>query len=288
MPIQIAHTMDQLTNDREKIYEEGNKGCLGIFLITLLIVCCVVVAYVLLNRLSDEDDALLPAPVSTLPQPAQGDAQVIQLTPEQWTEHLQALNEHRSALNEHRTLVNELRSEINTLSLDIQGLRQRVSALENELAASNTSSGKSSAPPKAKNNGKTSAPPKAKNDGKTSAPSKAKNDGKTSSEGFRPDALILAGYEHNYLSPIASFAVRNNTQRKVSEFKVRITYYDMRSQVLDYKDITKKTLIEPGMVRVVNVPGYAWEEKYVFHTSKEAHLGKKYRVSFDLLSYTLK
>lgn len=264
MPIQIAHTMDQLTNDREKIYEEGSNGCLGIFLITLLIVCCVVVAYVLLNRLSDEDDALLPAPVSTLPQPAQDDAQVIQLTPEQWTEHLQALNEHRSALNEHRTLVNELRSEINTLSLDIQGLRQRVSALENELAASNTSSGKPSAPPK------------------------AKNDGKTSSEGFRPDALILAGYEHNYLSPIASFAVRNNTQRKVSEFKVRITYYDMRSQVLDYKDITKKTLIEPGMVRVVNVPGYAWEEKYVFHTSKEAHLGKKYRVSFDLLSYTLK
>ena len=276
MPIQIAHIMDQLTNDREKIYEEGNKGCLGIFLITLLIVCCVVVAYVLLNRLSDEDDALLPAPVSTLPQPAQGDAQVIQLTPEQWTEHLQALNDHRSALNEHRTLVNELRSEIHTLSLDIQGLRQRVSALENELAASNTSSGKPS------------APPKAKNDGKPSAPSKAKNDGKTSSEGFRPDALILAGYEHNYLSPIASFAVRNNTQRKVSEFKVRITYYDMRGQVLDYKDITKKTLIEPGMVRVVNVPGYAWEEKYVFHTSKEANLGKKYRVSFDLLSYTLK
>ncbi len=276
MPIQIAHTMDQLTNDREKIYEEGSNGCLGIFLITLLIVCCVVVAYVLLNRLSDEDDALLPAPVSTLPQPAQDDAQVIQLTPEQWTEHLQALNEHRSALNEHRTLVNELRSEIHTLSLDIQGLRQRVSALENELAASNTSSGKPSAPPKAKNDGKTSAPPK------------AKNDGKTSSEGFRPDALILAGYEHNYLSPIASFAVRNNTQRKVSEFKVRITYYDMRSQVLDYKDVTKKTLIEPGMVRVVNVPGYAWEEKYVFHTSKEANLGKKYRVSFDLLSYTLK
>ena len=276
MPIQIAHIMDQLTNDREKIYEEGNKGCLGIFLITLLIVCCVVVAYVLLNRLSDEDDALLPAPASDLPQPAQNDAQVIQLTPEQWTEHLQALNDHRSALNEHRTLVNELRSEIHTLSLDIQGLRQRVSALENELAASNTSSGKPS------------APPKAKNDGKPSAPSKAKNDGKTSSEGFRPDALILAGYEHNYLSPIASFAVRNNTQRKVSEFKVRITYYDMRGQVLDYKDITKKTLIEPGMVRVVNVPGYAWEEKYVFHTSKEANLGKKYRVSFDLLSYTLK
>ena len=288
MPIQIAHNMDQLTNDREKIYEEGSNGCLGIFLITLLVVSCVVVAYVLLNRLSDEDDALLPAPVSTLPQPAQDDAQVIQLTPEQWTEHLQALNEHRSALNEHRTLVNELRSEINTLSLDIQGLRQRVSALENERAASNTSSGKPSAPPKANNGSKPSAPPKAKNDGKTSAAPKAKNDGKTSSEGFRPDALILAGYEHNYLSPIASFAVRNNTQRKVSEFKVRITYYDMRSQVLDYKDITKKTLIEPGMVRVVNVPGYAWEEKYVFHTSKEAHLGKKYRVSFDLLSYTLK
>ena len=280
--------MDQLTNDREKIYEEGSNGCLGIFLITLLIVCCVVVAYVLLNRLSDEDDALLPAPVSTLPQPAQDDAQVIQLTPEQWTEHLQALNDHRSALNEHRTLVNELRSEIQTLSLDIQGLRQRVSALENELAASNTSSGNPSAPSKANNDGKPSAPPKAKNNGKSSAPSKAKNDGKTSSEGFRPDALILAGYEHNYLSPIASFAVRNNTQRKVSEFKVRITYYDMRGQVLDYKDITKKTLIEPGMVRVVNVPGYAWEEKYVFHTSKEAHLGKKYRVSFDLLSYTLK
>ena len=157
MPIQIAHTMDQLTNDREKIYEEGSNGCLGIFLITLLIVCCVVVAYVLLNRMSDEDDALLPAPVSTLPQPAQDDAQVIQLTPEQWTEHLQALNDHRSALNEHRTLVNELRSEIHTLSLDIQGLRQRVSALENQLAASNTSSGNSSAPPKAKNDGKTSS-----------------------------------------------------------------------------------------------------------------------------------
>jgi len=264
LPIQMAHTMDSLTNDREKIYEEGNNGCLRIVLITLLVACCVGVAYVLLNRLSDEDDALLPAPVSTLPQPAQDDAQVIQLTPEQWTEHLQALNDHRSALNEHRTLVGELRSEVNTLSLEIQGLRQRVSALEKQLAASNTSSGNSS------------------------APSKANNDGKISSEGFRPDALILAGYEHDYLTAKARFSVRNNTQRKVSEFKIRITYYDMRGQMLDYKDITKKMLIEPGMARAVEVMGYAWEEKYVFHTSKNAHLGKKYKVSFDLLSYTLK
>ena len=133
MPIQMAHTMDSLTNDREKIYEEGNNGCLRIVLITLLVACCVGVAYVLLNRLSDEDDALLPAPVSTLPQPAQDDAQVIQLTPEQWTEHLDALNDHRSALNEQRTLINELRLEIYTLQQEVQTLEKQVKSLEQQL-----------------------------------------------------------------------------------------------------------------------------------------------------------
>lgn len=139
--------MDQHLKDIEQQQEKNRHGCLGISIIVVILVCSVSIACKFIEHFTSEEDAVpMPAPLSTLPEPVQVDegAQVIQLTPEQWTEHLEALNGHRSALNEHRSLVNELRSEIYTLKQEVKTLRQQVNALENQLGASNNSAGKSS------------------------------------------------------------------------------------------------------------------------------------------------
>ena len=97
--------------------------------------CGIVIACKFVEHFTSEEDATpTPAPASSLPEPklVDEDAQIIQLTPEQWTEHLDALNDHRSALNEQRTLINELRLEIYTLQQEVQTLEKQVKSLEHQ------------------------------------------------------------------------------------------------------------------------------------------------------------
>lgn len=129
--------MDEQFKALEQQQEETRYGCLGISIIAVILVCGIVIACKFVEHFTSEEDATpTPAPASSLPEPKQvdEDAQIIQLTPEQWTEHLDALNGHRSALNEHRTLVNELRSEIYTLEQKVQSLEKQVQSLEQQLS----------------------------------------------------------------------------------------------------------------------------------------------------------
>lgn len=131
--------MDQHIQDLDQQQEESRHGCLGISIIAVILICSIVIACKFVEHYtSDEDTAPSPTPSSPLLEPVQVDegAQIIQLTPEQWTEHMDALNGHRSALNEHRTLVNELRSEIYTLKQEVQALEKQVKHLEQQLESS--------------------------------------------------------------------------------------------------------------------------------------------------------
>lgn len=131
--------MDQQFKELEQLQERTHYGCFGISIIAVLIFSSIVIVYKSINQSNSEKySAPSPAPISTLPEPMKIDegAQIIQLTPEQWTEHMDALNDHRSALNEHRSLVNELRSEIYTLKQEVQALEKQVKHLEQQLEAS--------------------------------------------------------------------------------------------------------------------------------------------------------
>lgn len=131
--------MDQHIQNLDQQQEESRHGCLGISIIAVILVCSIVIACKFVEHYtSDEDAEPAPVPSSPLPEPVQVDqgTQIIQLTPEQWTEHMDALNGHRSALNEHRTLVNQLRSEIYTLKQEVQALEKQVQSLEQQLEAS--------------------------------------------------------------------------------------------------------------------------------------------------------
>lgn len=133
--------MDQHIQNLDQQQEESRHGCLGISIIAVILVCSIVIACKFVEHYtSDEDTAPAPTPTSPLPEPVQVDegAQIIQLTPEQWTEHMDALNGHRSALNEHRTLVNELRSEIYTLKQEVQALEKQVKHLEQQVGTSSS------------------------------------------------------------------------------------------------------------------------------------------------------
>jgi hypothetical protein len=133
--------MDQHIQNLDQQQEESRHGCLGISIIAVILVCSIVIACKFIEHYtSDEDAEPAPVPSSPLPEPAQVDegAQIIQLTPEQWTEHMDALNGHRSALNEHRTLVNQLRSEIYTLKQEVQALEKQVKHLEQQVGTSSS------------------------------------------------------------------------------------------------------------------------------------------------------
>ena len=133
--------MDQQLKELEQQQERTHYGCFGISIIAVLIISSIVIVYKSINQSNSEKySAPAPAPVSTLPEPMKIDeeAQVIQFTPEQWTEHMDALNDHRSALNEHRSLVNELRSEIYTLKQEVQALEKQVKHLEQQVGTSSS------------------------------------------------------------------------------------------------------------------------------------------------------
>ena len=127
--------MDEQFKALEQQQEDSRYGCLGISIIAVILVCSIVIACKFVEYFTSEEDATpTPQPLSALPEPMQVDAEakIIQLTPEQWTEHLDALNDHRSALNEQRTLINELRLEIYTLQQEVQTLEKQVKSLEHQ------------------------------------------------------------------------------------------------------------------------------------------------------------
>lgn len=99
-------------------------------------------------------------------------------------------------------------------------------------------------------------------------------------------AITMVQYSHDAYTSSATITLQNNTNKTITGIKWRMVYYDMKKNMLDYQDFTRRVSIDPGMVKKIEVSGYS-DGSYYYYESEPSisYPERKYKVKFELKDY---
>ena len=261
--------------ENEDFQEYATDGCLKILFFALLIIG--ISGALVINTLKNKGKYKRKTPSGSVSQRT-NDSVTIRAA--DWLDVLNALSNYKSDIEKEHAKIQILQEEIQKLKTEVGSHKQQLRNVRNELNQLKKEPKKEVQPET-----RPSTPPQSR--AEPLRPTKPQSTSMDGSKGFRSDALVVVKYEHDCLRPTANLYVHNSTGRTVKSFQFRITYYDMKGNMLDYKDISQEVQIEPEMVRMVEIEGFGWKDQYVYYSSKNADYGRQYRIKAELKSYVL-
>ena len=261
--------------ENEEFQEYATDGCLKIVFSALLIIG--ISGVLVFNTLKNNGKYKRKTPSRSVSQSTHDS---VTIRAADWLDVLNALSNCKSEIEKEQENIQTLQQEVKKLQTEVESHKQQLRNVRNELNELKKKETKDVKPEP-----RPSTPPQSR--AEPLRPSKPQSTAMDGSKGFRSDALVVVKYEHDCLRPTANLYVRNSTGRTVKSFQFRITYYDMKGNMLDYKDISQEVQIEPEMVRMVEIEGFGWKDKYVYYSSKNADYGRQYRIKAELKSDVL-